>query len=341
MKNDQPLLTIAIPTYNRAKILKIALEKLLPQVQPFSQIIEIVISNNASTDETEKVIDWAQENYKEINLIRFLHKENTGYFGNFWKCRELSSGKYFWLLSDNDHVEPKLIKEIMEILSKNDTISAIYLKKEKCYKYNDYKILQTTVQDLFLYDKKSFLTTLISNIIILNVKKYDEIIISENYGNNFLGFLFFLSAIRKNKIIVILKGPTFNVAKCYVYFDVFEAWGRDMNYCLSYIKKNKILNEKEINNFIDSYLKNVLRYHILNLLIFGEIEGRKYENIAKINKNLDHFYLQNNYYKKILRPFFNKNKTYLLICYYSIRVISKISKISEYLRILYKNELLL
>ena len=64
MKNSTPLLSICIPTYNRAPYLEATLESLTSQpVFQNTREVEIVISDNCSTDRTPSVITAFQENF--------------------------------------------------------------------------------------------------------------------------------------------------------------------------------------------------------------------------------------------------------------------------------------
>ena len=65
-----------------------------------------------------------------MNIIHFKQVKNTGYYGNFKKCRELSTGDYFWLLSDNDYVANGLIDYLLDILINNKP-SFVFLKDWK------------------------------------------------------------------------------------------------------------------------------------------------------------------------------------------------------------------
>ena len=113
---DKPLLTIAVPTWNRASILDNALSALLPQIKHNKNKIEIIISDNASDDNTNEVIKRHCTVNNSLNIIHNIQSENTGYFGNFHKCRTLSKGTYFWLLSDNDFIAKGLVDYILDIL---------------------------------------------------------------------------------------------------------------------------------------------------------------------------------------------------------------------------------
>jgi len=53
-------LTIAIPTYNGARYIREALDSIISQLDDIDEEVEIVISDNASTDQTPEII----ENYR-------------------------------------------------------------------------------------------------------------------------------------------------------------------------------------------------------------------------------------------------------------------------------------
>lgn len=57
----KPLLSICIPTYDRAELLRSALLSLAPQVKEMADEVEVIISDNCSTDSSKGAVDWAQE----------------------------------------------------------------------------------------------------------------------------------------------------------------------------------------------------------------------------------------------------------------------------------------
>lgn len=65
--DNEKLLTIAIPTYNGANTISNMLEILLPQCD---ERVEILISDNASTDNTKLIIDKYIEKYENIIYVR-------------------------------------------------------------------------------------------------------------------------------------------------------------------------------------------------------------------------------------------------------------------------------
>jgi abequosyltransferase len=104
-------LTVCIPTYNDAEYLSFALDSLR---EVAVEGMEIVVSDNSSTDNTGDII----ENYKKIypNLIHHKFSANVGAAKNFLKAVELASGKYCVLMGSDDAFVPgglrKIFKEI-------------------------------------------------------------------------------------------------------------------------------------------------------------------------------------------------------------------------------------
>lgn len=105
----QPLLSICIPTYNRCRYLPETLDSILSQATPE---VEIVISDNASTDATQKVVAEYTTKYKNIYYERA--ESNKGPDANFLRVVSLAKGDYCWLLSDDDTVKPGSISKILQ-----------------------------------------------------------------------------------------------------------------------------------------------------------------------------------------------------------------------------------
>ena len=57
IKLDKPLLTIAIPTYNRASYLDLCLSRIFNQLSKKEPLVEVLISNNNSSDNTEEIVN--------------------------------------------------------------------------------------------------------------------------------------------------------------------------------------------------------------------------------------------------------------------------------------------
>jgi len=103
-----PLVSIAIPTYNRANVfLKQAIHAALEQIYPN---IEIIVSNNHSTDNTEEVV----KSFADPRIRYFRQPTNIGYMKNYDFCLEQARGEYFSLLPDDDLIDKDFIDVCMK-----------------------------------------------------------------------------------------------------------------------------------------------------------------------------------------------------------------------------------
>lgn len=115
----QPLLSICIPTWNRSKILSISLKSFQEQLASIdSSEIEIFVSDNASDDDTPLVVQSFIDQGLPITYNR--NPENVGAAGNFIKCMQWASGKYIWLLGDDDLLNDGAISYILDLIRNGD-----------------------------------------------------------------------------------------------------------------------------------------------------------------------------------------------------------------------------
>jgi abequosyltransferase len=101
-------LSVCIPTYNRAKFLGETLESVICQAE---DDVEIVVVDGASTDNTKELIEGYQEKFR--NLVYYRGERNSGVDRDMARSIELASGKYCWMLSDDDMLKPGAIKRIL------------------------------------------------------------------------------------------------------------------------------------------------------------------------------------------------------------------------------------
>ena len=118
-KKVNPLVTIAIPTYNRAdSYLKQAIEIAFNQTY---QDIEIIISDNCSSDDTETLV----KTFTDPRIRYFRQKENIGANNNFNFCLEQAKGDYFLLFHDDDLIDNDFIETCMEAANYSPDIGLI------------------------------------------------------------------------------------------------------------------------------------------------------------------------------------------------------------------------
>ena len=115
----QPRLTIAIPTVNRAKLLGRAMESALAQT---STEIEILVSDNASTDATQEVI--AQYAGRGIRTFRHERRMPAARHGEF--LINQARGEFFLGLSDDDYLEPEFAAKVLALYDRHPELAFVY-----------------------------------------------------------------------------------------------------------------------------------------------------------------------------------------------------------------------
>jgi hypothetical protein len=108
-----PLLTIAIPTYNRAANLELLLSGLASQLSGLPQV-ELIVSDNASPDSTEELMRRLGNEGLRCRYIR--NSTNIGSDLNFLQCYREAAGKYVWIFSDDDYIFPGAIARVVRLL---------------------------------------------------------------------------------------------------------------------------------------------------------------------------------------------------------------------------------
>lgn len=126
---DHKLLTVAIPTYNRAKYLKRTLESVVSQ---YEERVEIIVSDNASEDNTRQVV----EELSASAPIRYIRNEkNMGAEANFLQCYRVATGDFILLLGDDDLIVENRLATMLDYIEENPQsdwvfVNQIYIRGE-------------------------------------------------------------------------------------------------------------------------------------------------------------------------------------------------------------------
>ncbi|WP_416545685.1 glycosyltransferase family 2 protein [Limnohabitans sp. DCL3] len=110
----QAILTIIVPTYNRATHLVTLLEALRAELQGLETLVKVLVSDNASTDSTPEVTAEAAHDWPALKIQR--HDQNLGPEGNFLSCIPRVSTRYFWIIGDDDCPKRGVIAKLVRLL---------------------------------------------------------------------------------------------------------------------------------------------------------------------------------------------------------------------------------
>jgi glycosyltransferase involved in cell wall biosynthesis len=114
-----PRLTIAIPTLNRANLLGRAIDSALAQTSPD---VEIIVSDNASTDETSAVL----RRYEGRGLRVFRQAKTIPASRNGEFLINQAQGEFFLGLSDDDYLEPEFAAKVLALYDRHPELRFVY-----------------------------------------------------------------------------------------------------------------------------------------------------------------------------------------------------------------------
>ena len=122
-----PLLTYAFITYNRSQYLRKSLRSVLQQAAD-DPLVEVLVSDNASTDETRALVEEQQKRYK--NLRYHCNEKNVGAEGNIHKAIERSRGEYVIVAGDDDYLLNGALRVILDHIRKYRGAAIFHLRRE-------------------------------------------------------------------------------------------------------------------------------------------------------------------------------------------------------------------
>lgn len=117
MNEKRPILSFCIPTYNRADFVVKSVKSILKYQ---GDDIEVVVSDNGSTDDTVKKLKEIHDNRLKISS----NESNFGFEFNLVKVLKLAHGDFLFLLSDEDTILSEKINKLIKIL-KNENYGLI------------------------------------------------------------------------------------------------------------------------------------------------------------------------------------------------------------------------
>jgi glycosyltransferase involved in cell wall biosynthesis len=122
MTNIQPpRVSIGLPVYNGENYIREAIDSILSQT---FEDFELIISDNASTDETEKICREYANRDQRIKYYR--NQQNLGAAKNYNIVFELSTGEYFKWVAHDDLCAPEFLEKCIKVLDSDSSIVLCY-----------------------------------------------------------------------------------------------------------------------------------------------------------------------------------------------------------------------
>ena len=123
-----PTLSICIPTYNRARFLESLLERLAEEIPRLPFAVEVIVSDNGSTDDTAAVVATCDE---ALPLRGFRHPRNMGAVPNMLFALRQAAGRFAVYLADDDILLTDGLIEAVRRLEDDPDAVALYAPWEQ------------------------------------------------------------------------------------------------------------------------------------------------------------------------------------------------------------------
>lgn len=113
-RSPAPVVSVGMPAYNSAKWIEASIESILAQT---FQNLELVISDNASTDDTLAICERYARRDSRVRVLR--QPENRGANENYLAVLRAARGTYFKWASSNDLCARSFIEKCVDALEKD------------------------------------------------------------------------------------------------------------------------------------------------------------------------------------------------------------------------------
>lgn len=124
-----PALTVAMPTFNRAALFDEQLAWFARAVDGREGEVELIVSDNCSTDETPEVIARWQRILEErgVTIRAFRNDENIGAIRNIAACMRRARGTHVWTVGDDDAIDDAALGHVLDLLGSTQNVSLLIL----------------------------------------------------------------------------------------------------------------------------------------------------------------------------------------------------------------------
>jgi len=288
--SDSPLFSIILPIYNVEKYIDRCMNTILNQ--EFSDY-EIILVDDGSTDSCPELCDRYGEFSKKIKV---LHKKNGGLSSARNAGLNIAAGKYIFWLDSDDYLPMGTLKQLGEILYKNDVdiLKFNYIRQPDNIVINsilkpgsyDRKQIEEIVIPLALKNTSEFIMSAWSHIYKREfIKKNNLNFVSERQiGSE--DYLFNLHAFLAANSLLAIKGALYDYD--YREGSLSQKYRENLieKYRQLYISMQKLVTQYHV---FDRYFKMLQYFYVWNcyyVLIFNEMRITCNHNKKDRNVNI-------------------------------------------------------
>lgn len=121
------LLTIGLPTFNRAQRLEAQLAWLSRARKGLESQVEVIVSDNCSTDATPDVISRWRADHDDENVSVNRNASNVGAVRNIVSCIQAAYAPHVWVVGDDDIIDDRALHAVTRTLRKDPKLALLVL----------------------------------------------------------------------------------------------------------------------------------------------------------------------------------------------------------------------
>jgi len=123
----KPILSICIPSYQKADWLQASLRGILNQLQHVpSGDVEVIVSDNASTDATADVLKELEAEFNGA-LRYYRQSENIGQNNNYAFVLSQANGEFCWMIGNDDYLQSQALSHILKAIQAYPRVDFFYV----------------------------------------------------------------------------------------------------------------------------------------------------------------------------------------------------------------------
>lgn len=269
------LLSICIPTYNRAWCLKELIKELKLQItDDLKDNVEVIFSDNCSSDDTRDLLIEYEKSSSYVKYNR--NNQNIGFAQNYLKVVSYASGLYTWVLGDDDLPSKNAVKELLGEIKKREKIDIILFN----FVQKDVH-MQKLIKDYIAFVDKEL------EFNLSNDSELSQYLKNANYSHVLFSYI-------SSYIFKTSKFSSYNIKKIYQnhpFIHLFYIWQqRNKDLRLYYTNKSLVINRSG-NDRISENLYDVADVFLSGIIDLCDnyfINNKKlYYAIADVSKRYD------------------------------------------------------
>ncbi len=280
----RPFISLCLPIFNRYELLKVSLGYNLEVLNRsrYKKDIEVVISDNASSQDIKNLVKFYVELYPDITIIYSRNNKNIGMANNILKTVTLSTGQYCWIIGSDDFILQDQIDKLLDFI--------IYNRPELCsinyghIKINNYTDIIDDIEQMN-WTKNNRLNKSSTKLSFDDLirPKYNNVYLGAIMGNIFLRELWLSSSISNIYVDENFVDLESIYPHCFIFGEKF------INSNCSFYSNIAILAGDGVREWTTDYWKSDLPFieiEVINLMINHYAKNGLSKMVAK--KALNH-----------------------------------------------------